>query len=120
MKYKKKGIYALYIKRMLDVGCSIIIILLFWWLYIIIAVLVRIKLGTPILFLQHRPGMINRKTGKETIFCLYKFRTMTNDRDADGRLLPDQDRLRPFGVWLRRTRYCFLSKKKVLYAFCWL
>ena len=55
------------------------------------------------LFKQNRPGKIDPKTGKEKIFCLYKFRTMTDERDDKGDLLPDSERMTPFGYWLRRT-----------------
>ena len=76
---------------------------MFWWLYLIVAVLVRIKLGSPIIFKQERPGKIDKKTGKETIFNLYKFRTMTDKRDVEGNLLPDDVRLTKFGRILRST-----------------
>ena len=77
--------------------------MVFWWLYLIVAVLVRIKLGSPIIFKQERPGKIDKKTGKETIFNLYKFRTMTDKRDVEGNLLPDDVRLTKFGRILRST-----------------
>ncbi len=99
----KKGPYALFFKRFIDVLCSLFVLILFFWLYIIIAVLVRIKLGSPVLFKQERPGKIDSKTGKERIFRLYKFRTMTDGRDEKGNLLPDSVRLTSFGSWLRRT-----------------
>lgn len=69
----------------------------FWWLYIIIAMLVRIKLGSPVLFSQERPGK------NEKIFKLYKFRTMTDERYENGELLPDEVRLTKFGKCLRNT-----------------
>lgn len=94
---RKRGIYEKYGKRMLDLLCSAVFLLLFWWLYLVIGLLVRIKLGSPVLFKQERPG----KDGK--LFCLYKFRTMTDERGADGRLLPDEKRLTGFGKWLRST-----------------
>ena len=103
MEKRKKGPYALVFKRLFDFVCSLLVILLFAWLYAILAILVRINLGSPILFKQDRPGMIDPKTGKERIFRLYKFRTMTDERDANGVLLPDSARLTPFGSWLRRT-----------------
>lgn len=89
--------YKKYIKRILDVIFSLLILVLFCWLYIIVAILVRIKLGSPILFRQKRPGY------KEKIFGIYKFRTMTDATDADGNLLPDKDRLTSFGKILRKT-----------------
>lgn len=70
---------------------------------IIVAILVRTKLGSPVLFTQPRPGMVDPKTGREKIFKMYKFRTMTDERDANGELLPDDIRLTSFGAWLRKT-----------------
>ena len=100
---RKKGIYEKYIKRLIDIMCSLAALLVFWWLYLIVAVLVKIKLGSPVLFTQPRPGLIDSKTGKETVFKMYKFRTMTDERDANGNLLPDEVRLTKFGKWLRST-----------------
>lgn len=100
---RKKGIYERYIKRILDILCAILAIIVFGWLYIIVALLVRIKLGSPILFEQPRPGIIDIKTGKEKIFKMYKFRSMTDERDETGELLPDEVRLTKFGKWLRST-----------------
>lgn len=94
-QHKPYGPYEKYFKRTIDVFCGLIALLVFWWLYIIIAVLVRIKLGSPVLFKQDRPG----KDGK--IFKLYKFRTMTDARDEHGNLLPDDARLTKFGRFLR-------------------
>lgn len=74
----KNGFYNRYVKRIIDIICALLAIMVFWWLYLIVAVLVRIKLGSPIIFKQERPGKIDKKTGKETIFNLYKFRTMTD------------------------------------------
>ncbi len=70
---------------------------------IIVAILVRTKLGSPVLFTQPRPGMVDSKTGREKIFKMYKFRTMTDERDENGELLPDEVRLTAFGAWLRKT-----------------
>lgn len=104
MKLKrKKGFYEKYNKRLLDIICSLLTIIFFSWLYIILAALVRIKLGSPVLFKQPRPGMIDYKTGKERIFDMYKFRTMSDARDANGVLLPDEVRLGEFGKKLRAT-----------------
>ena len=89
--------YRKFFKRFLDIIISLIFILCFWWLYIVIAILVRIKLGSPVLFKQDRPGL------NEKIFKMYKFRTMTDKRDANGNLLPDKDRLTKFGKFLRST-----------------
>ena len=103
MEKPRKGIYALFIKRLLDIVCSLVVLILFCWLYLVVAILVRTKLGTPVLFKQDRPGRIDPKTGKEKIFRLYKFRTMTDETDENGELLPDDVRLTPFGAWLRKT-----------------
>lgn len=103
MEEVKRGPYALFFKRLMDFICSLLLIIVFCWLYVIIAILVRIKLGSPVLFRQERPGKIDPKTGKEKIFRLYKFRTMTDARDEKGDLLPDKVRLTTFGSWLRRT-----------------
>lgn len=103
MEKAKRGPYALFFKRLIDIVASLMVLILFCWLYGILAILVRVKLGSPILFKQERPGKIDPRTGKETIFCLYKFRTMTDARDENGEWLPDSERLTPFGSWLRRT-----------------
>ena len=97
--------YSKYIKRILDILLSLIILFLFWWLILLVALLVRIFLGSPVIFKQNRPG----KDGK--IFTLYKFRTMTDEIDAMGELLPDEIRLKKFGKFLRNLfcglKYCF-------------
>ena len=97
MKRGKDGIYCRYIKRGLDILCTLAAMIVFCWLYGIIAILVRVKLGSPVIFKQLRPGK------DEKIFCLYKFRTMTDKRDDRGKLLPDEQRLTKFGKWLRST-----------------
>ena len=89
--------YRKYFKRLVDICCALAAIIVFSWLYIIVGVLVRIKLGSPVIFKQERPG----KDGK--IFTLYKFRTMTNKKDENGNLLPDDVRLTRFGRMLRST-----------------
>jgi len=94
---RRQRIYARTFKRPLDVLCACAAIGAFSWLYLLIALLVRIKLGKPIIFKQARPGL------NEKIFNLYKFRTMTNARDKDGALLPDAERLTRFGKFLRST-----------------
>lgn len=96
-QHKPYGPYEKYFKRVLDVFCGLAALLVFWWLYIIVAFLVRIKLGSPVLFKQERPGK------NEEIFKLYKFRTMTDARDENGNLLPDEVRLTKFGRALRAT-----------------
>ena len=106
INYKQKksnGLYANVFKRIIDVIVSLLFIICFFWLYIIIAVLVKIKIGSPIIFKQKRPGKIDAKTSKEKIFLLYKFRTMTNEKDKNGNLLSDEKRLTSFGKWLRST-----------------
>ena len=103
MEIIKRGPYALFFKRLIDIVASLLVLILLCWLYAIIAIMVRIKLGSPVLFKQERPGKIDPKTGKEKIFRLYKFRTMTDARDENGELLPDSARLTPFGAWLRKS-----------------
>lgn len=89
--------YQKCIKRLLDIVLSLFILILLSPVFLILAVLVRVKLGSPVLFLQERPGL------HEKIFILYKFRTMTDARDAEGNLLPDKDRLTSFGKFLRAS-----------------
>ena len=90
-------------KRILDILCALVMLVCFSWLYLILAILVRTKLGSPVIFSQERPGMIDPKTGKEKIFKLYKFRSMADLRDENGDLLPDDQRLTRFGRALRAT-----------------
>lgn len=92
-----KGPYEAFFKRCIDIIASSLVIILFCWLYLIIAIIVRVALGSPIIFTQERPG----KNGK--IFKLYKFRSMSNKRDEKGQLLPDKQRLNKFGRILRST-----------------
>ena len=94
-------LYKTYIKRILDILCALAAMIVFCWLYAIVAILVKTKLGSPVIFSQERPGMIDPKTGKERIFKLYKFRTMRDAYDENGNPLPDEDRLTPFGEKLR-------------------
>lgn len=94
---RRIGFYEKYLKRAIDIACALAAIIVFWWLYLIVAVLVRINLGSPVLFQQMRPGR------NEKIFRMYKFRTMTDARDEKGNLLPDEARLTKFGKWLRGT-----------------
>lgn len=100
---RKRGFYEKYVKRILDVICASLAIIVFSWLYLIIAVLVRVKLGSPVLFKQPRPGLIDPKTGRERIFDMYKFRTMTDEQDENGKLKSDEERLTTFGKKLRAT-----------------
>lgn len=97
MKKGKEGFYCRYIKRMLDIICALLAMTVFCWLYAIIAILVHFKLGSPAIFIQQRPGL------NEKIFTLYKFRTMTDERDENGELLPDEVRLTKIGRTLRST-----------------
>lgn len=99
----KNGIYNRFFKRLIDIICALLAIIAFWWLYLIVAILVRVKLGSPVIFKQARPGTIDPRTGKETTFYLYKFRSMTDAHDKDGNLLPDDVRLTRFGRLLRST-----------------
>ena len=96
-KHKVKGPYEAVFKRLIDIIVSTLVIILFCWLYLIIAIIVRINLGSPVLFTQDRPG-------KECkIFRMYKFRSMTDQRDENGKLLSNRERLTRFGKVLRST-----------------
>ncbi|WP_317778896.1 sugar transferase [Peribacillus sp. CSMR9] len=97
MKPSKGDIYRRFIKRSMDFILSLIAIIILSPVLLIVAILVRVKLGSPILFQQKRPGM------NEKIFMMYKFRTMTDERDENGGLLPDSVRLTRFGRLLRST-----------------
>ena len=102
IEVRKMGFYEKYVKRMIDVGCAMCAIVAFSPLYLGVALLVRIKLGSPVLFTQERPGLVG-SDGKETVFKMYKFRSMTDERDEHGELLPDEVRLTKFGAWLRKS-----------------
>lgn len=93
----KKSIYEKYIKRILDFTLSLIALICLSPVLLIVSILVRTKLGSPIIFKQQRPGK------NEKIFTLYKFRTMTDEKDENGKLLPDSQRLTKFGKFLRST-----------------
>lgn len=104
--------YRKYIKRLLDIILSLIAIIILLPIYAIISILVLIFMGWPILFKQPRPGK------NEKIFNMYKFRTMTNRKDKEGNLLPDEQRLNKFGKLLRATSldelpelFCILTGK---------
>lgn len=103
MSKGKNGFYNRFVKRALDIFCALFVLIALSWVYLIIAILVRIKLGSPVIFHQERPGMIDPQTGKEKIFRLCKFRSMTDARDENGKLLPDSVRLTKFGRILRAT-----------------
>lgn len=89
--------YAKYIKRILDFGLSLLALIVLSPILLITAILVKVKLGSPVIFKQQRPGK------NEKIFTLYKFRTMTDKKDENGNLLPDAERLTKFGKFLRST-----------------
>ena len=89
--------YNPFFKRVCDIICALAVFIFLWPLYLVLAILVKTKLGSPIYFKQVRPG----KDGK--LFTLYKFRSMTEEKDENGNLLPDGDRLTKFGKWLRKT-----------------
>lgn len=95
--HKKKGIYERFYKRPMDFILSAFAIILFSPILLTVSYFVRIKLGSPILFKQERPGLY------EKIFTMYKFRTMTDEKDENGQLLPDNIRLTKFGRMLRST-----------------
>ena len=89
--------YRKYIKRLLDIVISLAALIVLSPVLLVLIVLVRVKLGSPVFFHQDRPGK------DQKIFRLYKFRSMTDERDAQGKLLPDAERLTPFGRILRKT-----------------
>lgn len=93
----KKGIYEKIFKRLIDFLASCLALIILSPLLLIIAILVRFKLGHPFIFKQKRPGL------NEKVFTIYKFRTMTNKKDENGELLPDIQRLTKFGKFLRAT-----------------
>lgn len=96
-KHKPYGVYERFFKRPLDILCAMLALTVFCWLYAIVAILVKVKLGSPVIFKQTRPGK------NEKLFKLYKFRTMTDEKDENGNLLPDEIRLTKFGRFLRKT-----------------
>ncbi len=95
--YAKSSFYERFVKRLIDIFCSGLALILLSPILLITAILVRVKLGSPVIFKQKRPGL------HEKIFSLYKFRSMTDAKDKDGKLLPDEDRLPSFGRKLRAT-----------------
>ena len=94
---KRHKIYQKYVKRILDFIISLCAGIILSPVFLIVAVLVRVKLGSPVIFKQERPGR------DEKIFRLYKFRSMTDEKDENGQLLPDEVRLNRFGKILRST-----------------
>lgn len=97
MNNSKGSIYRRYIKRPMDFVLSLVAIIVLSPVFLIVAILVRTKLGSPVIFKQERPGL------NEKVFTMYKFRTMTDERDENGELLPDSIRLTKFGKMLRST-----------------
>ena len=95
--HKPYGLYEQFFKRVLDVVFALFALVLLSPILLVVAILVRVKLGSPVIFKQERPGK------DERIFKLYKFRTMTDARDKKGRLLPDEKRLTRFGRVLRAS-----------------
>jgi len=89
--------YYPFFKRVCDIICALAVFIFLWPLYLVMAILVKTKLGSPIYFKQVRPG----KDGK--LFTMYKFRSMSDKKDENGNLLPDGERLTKFGKWLRKT-----------------
>ena len=93
----KKGLYEKFFKRLLDIILSFLAIFLLSPIILVVSILVYFKLGSPVFFTQERPGK------DEKIFKMYKFRTMTDEKNENGELLPDSIRLTAFGKWLRST-----------------
>ena len=99
----RKGFYERFIKRPQDFILSLVALIVLSPVFLVLAILVRVKLGSPVIFKQQRPGLKDKRTGKEKIFTLYKFRSMTDACDKDGNPLPDEVRLTHFGKILRST-----------------
>ena len=97
MQKRRRGMYERYVKRLLDIVLSLVALVILSPVMLVVAGLVRVKLGKPIVFKQQRPGK------NEKIFNMYKFRSMTVEKDSDGKLLPDEVRLTAFGKKLRST-----------------
>ena len=94
---KQNVIYRKYIKRLLDFILALVAIIILSPILIIVGILIKIKLGSPVIFKQERPGL------NDKIFTIYKFRTMTNEKDENGKLLPNHMRMTRFGKMLRKT-----------------
>jgi len=97
MKIPKGGFYKRFIKRPMDLLLSLIAIIVLSPVFLVVAILIRTKLGSPVIFKQKRPGL------NEKLFTMYKFRTMTDEKNENGELLPDGVRLTKFGRFLRST-----------------
>lgn len=96
----KKTLYQKYFKRLLDILLSLTGIIILSWLFVVISILIRIKIGNPIFFVQIRPGIVDSDS-KEKLFKMYKFRTMNDDRNSDGTMKSDEERMTNFGYKLR-------------------
>lgn len=105
--HKPYGVYEKYVKRPLDFAIALFLLILLWPILAVIALVVRINMGSPIVFEQERPGIGGR------VFRIKKFRSMTDARDQDGNLLPDDKRLTKFGRMLRAS-----SLDEILELFC--
>ncbi len=112
MKKGKDGFYNRYVKRVLDFLIALLALILLSPLMLILTVTGAIAMKGNPFFCQKRPGRIDPKTGREKIFTMIKFRTMTNETDADGRLLPDEKRLNKYGEMVRK-----LSLDEILEVF---
>lgn len=97
IQHKSYGLYEQFVKRILDCLIALVSLIIFSPVMAVTAILVRARLGSPVIFSQERPGR------NEKIFRIYKFRSMTDERDENGRLLPDNERLTNFGKLLRST-----------------
>lgn len=97
MNSRTNSIYAVFFKRFFDIVLSLFALIILSPLLVIVAILIRIKLGSPVIYKAKRPGK------NEQVFMLYKFRSMTNERDDNGKLLPDTERLTKFGRIIRAT-----------------
>ena len=95
--YAKRSFYERFVKRLIDIICSGLALIVLSPVLLTTAILVRVKLGSPVIFKQERPGL------HEKVFSLYKFRSMTDAKDKEGKLLPDEERLPVFGRKLRAT-----------------
>lgn len=102
VRHRKMILYEKYIKRAFDIICASAALTFLSPLYLLIGGLIRFRLGKPVIFVQERPGIIG-EDGKEKIFKMYKFRTMADERDEEGNLLPDDVRMSEFGKKLRAS-----------------
>ena len=91
----RRSIYQRYVKRALDFSAALLLLILIWPFLLVIYVILRIKIGSPVMLRQKRPGFMGK------LFTIYKFRTMTDERDENGSLLPDEQRITNIGRILR-------------------